>query len=43
VEGQIQILRGSLATARSLANIPVEAGELPSDVNVDAVGRPSMT
>ena len=40
VEGQIQMLRGSLATAMGVsANIPVEAGELPLDVNVDAVGE----
>ena len=40
VEGQIQILRGSLATAMGVsANIPVEAGELPLDVDVDAVGE----
>jgi len=38
VEGQIQILRGSLATAMGIsANIPVEAGELPTEINVDAV------
>lgn len=40
VEGQIQTLRGSLATAMGVsANIPVEAGELPTDLNVDAVGE----
>ena len=40
VEGQIQTIRGSLATAMGVsANVPVEAGELPSDVNVDAAGE----
>ena len=38
VEGQIQTIRGSLATAMGVpATIPVEAGELPQDVNVDVV------
>src|SRR5262245_883491 len=38
VEGQIQTLRGSLATAIGVpANIPVEAGELPAEVDVDVV------
>jgi outer membrane protein len=38
VEGQIETLRGSLATAMGVsANIPVEAGELPTDIDVDAV------
>ena len=38
VEGQIQTLRGSLATAIGVpANIPVEAGDLPADVDVDVV------
>lgn len=36
-EGQIQTIRGSLATAMGVsANVPVEAGELPADINVDA-------
>jgi len=40
VEGQIQTLRGSLATAMGVsANISVEAGELPTDLNVDAVAE----
>ena len=40
VEGQIQTLRGALATAIGVsANIPVEAGELPAQVDVDAVGE----
>jgi outer membrane protein len=40
VEGQIQTLRGSLATAMGVsANIPVEAGELPTDLNVEAVAE----
>ena len=40
VEGQIQTLRGALATAIGVsANIPVEAGELPSEINVDAAGE----
>ncbi len=40
VEGQIQTIRGSLATAMGVsANIPVEAGELPEDVNVEAVAE----
>jgi outer membrane protein TolC len=40
VEGQIQTLRGSLATAIGVpANIPVEAGNLPSDVDVDVVAE----
>ena len=38
VEGQIQTLRGSLATAIGVpANIPVEAGDLPADLNLDLV------
>jgi outer membrane protein len=39
-EGQIQTIRGSLATALGVpANIPVEVGELPEDVDVDrAIG-----
>jgi outer membrane protein len=38
VEGQIQTLRGSLATAIGVpANLPVEAEDLPTDVNVDRV------
>jgi outer membrane protein len=40
VEGQIQTIRGSLATAMGVsANIPIEAGELPSEVNVDVAGE----
>ncbi len=40
VEGQIQTIRGALATAIGVsANIPVEAGELPRDVDVEAVGQ----
>ena len=40
VEGQIQTIRGSLATAMGVpANVPVEAGELPQDVNVDAAAE----
>jgi outer membrane protein len=40
VEGQIQTIRGSLATAMGVpATIPVEAGELPQDVNFDAVAE----
>ncbi len=40
VQGQIQTLRGALATAMGIsANIPVEAGELPAQVNVEAVGE----
>ena len=36
-QGQIQTIRGSLATAMGIsANVPVEAGELPADINVDA-------
>src|SRR5262249_11878755 len=39
VEGQIQTLRGSLATAIGVpANIPVEAGGRPPPPGVDAVG-----
>ena len=38
VDGQIQTLRGSLATAIGVpANIPVEAGDLPADLNLDLV------
>jgi outer membrane protein TolC len=40
VQGQIQTLRGSLATAMGVsANIPVEAGELPDKVRVEEVGE----
>ena len=40
VEGQIQTLRGSLATAMGVsANLAVEAGELPTDLNLDAVAE----
>ena len=40
VEGQIQTIRGSLATAMGVsANVPVEAGELPSEVNVEVTGE----
>jgi outer membrane protein TolC len=35
-QGQIQTIRGSLATALGVpATIPVEVGELPTDINVD--------
>jgi outer membrane protein len=40
VEGQIQTLRGSLATAIGVpANIPVEAEDLPTDLKLDAVSE----
>jgi outer membrane protein len=40
VQGQIAVIRGALATALGVpANIPVEAGELPQDLNLDRVTR----
>ncbi len=39
-EGQIQTIRGALATAVGVpANIPVEVGELPENVDVDRVAE----
>lgn len=38
VKGQIAVIRGALATALGIpANTPVEAGELPEDLNLDRV------
>jgi TolC family type I secretion outer membrane protein len=38
VQGQIAVIRGSLATALGVpANTPVEAGELPENLNLDRV------
>jgi len=40
VDGQIQTIRGALATAMGVpANLPVEAGELPQDIPVDAAAE----
>lgn len=40
VDGQIQTIRGSLATAMGVpANLPVEAGELPQEIPVDAAAE----
>jgi outer membrane protein TolC len=40
VDGQIQTIRGSLATAMGVpANLPVEAGDLPQEIPVDAVAE----
>lgn len=40
VEGQIAVIRGALATALGVsANTPVEAGELPRDLDLDRVNR----
>jgi outer membrane protein len=40
VEGQIAVIRGALATALGVpANTPVEAGQLPTDLDVDRVNR----
>jgi outer membrane protein len=40
VEGQIAVIRGALATALGVpANTPVEAGDLPRDLDLDRVDR----
>ncbi len=40
VKGQIAVIRGALATSLGVpANTPVEAGELPQDLNLDRVTR----
>ena len=40
VEGQVQIIRGALATAVGVpANLPVDVGELPEDLPLDAVKK----
>lgn len=40
VQGQIAVIRGALATALGVpANTPVEAGELPENLNLDSVTR----
>ncbi|MFI5180956.1 MAG: TolC family protein [Thermoanaerobaculia bacterium] len=40
VKGQIAVIRGALATALGVpANMPVEAGELPENLNLDRVTR----
>jgi len=40
VEGQIAVIRGALATALGVpANTPVEAGDLPRDLDLDRVNR----
>jgi outer membrane protein TolC len=40
VKGQIAVIRGALATALGVpANTPVEAGELPENMNLDRVTR----
>ena len=40
VDGQIAVIRGALATALGIpANTPVEAGELPEDLDVDRVTK----
>jgi outer membrane protein len=40
VQGQIAVIRGALATALGVpANTPVEAGELPENLNLDRVTR----
>ncbi|HSB36945.1 MAG TPA: TolC family protein [Thermoanaerobaculia bacterium] len=40
VDGQIAVIRGALATALGVpANTPVEAGELPRDLDVDRVTK----
>jgi len=40
VKGQIAVIRGALATSLGVpANTPIEAGELPEDLNLDRVTR----
>lgn len=40
VQGQIAVIRGALATALGVpANIPVEAGELPENLDLDRLAR----